>query len=329
MPLPSTRPLSPSILSALSRFRRVVIASVLIFVIAFAIYSLVSGPHYAGKAAIVISPPPSSLHPFAGNGTTPASNVEKQVALLESLTVSNGAAVLVNQKIPSAHITGQDINSHLTVKPQTGVASGLNPTTNVTVTNGNAEVAAASANAVIQSYLAASHLLIRQQAAQSVAAIDQQIAATQSELDQLPSVGSTTRSTTTTTTRPPKVINPPRTTTTHPHSTTTTHPPHTTTTHAPRTTTTTSAPTTTTNAPASTTEALRAGRGPAQSPLNRLCNESPRLSSLRPPLPLRPRQPRLLPLLQQRRRPARRGTRVRARPARRQPRTRTWRSGLR
>src|SRR5580692_10953419 len=105
MPLSSTRPLSPSIISALSRFRRVVIVSVAIFVLAFAFYSLLSGPRYAGKAAIVISTPPSALHPFFGNGgsITPAAYVEKQVALLESQPVSNGAANIVNEKISTAH----------------------------------------------------------------------------------------------------------------------------------------------------------------------------------------------------------------------------------
>jgi Mrp family chromosome partitioning ATPase/capsular polysaccharide biosynthesis protein len=262
MPLSSTRPLSPSIISALSRFRRVVIVSMAIFVFAFALYSLLSGPRYAGKAAIVISAPPSALHPFFGNGgsTSPAAYVEKQVALLESQPVSNGAANIVNEKIGSAHISGQEINAHLTVKPQTGVASGLNPTTDITVTNGDAVIAAASANAVVQSYTNASHLQIRQQAAQSIAAIDKQITATQSELNQLPAVGSShTTTTTTTTTHPPKVPTTPalHTTTTRPPRTTTTRPPRTTTTLPPRTTTTSS--TTPTTTIASTTGAVRVG----------------------------------------------------------------------
>jgi Mrp family chromosome partitioning ATPase/capsular polysaccharide biosynthesis protein len=264
MPLSSTRPLSPSIISALSRFRRVVIVSVAIFVFAFALYSLLSGPRYAGKAAIVISAPPSALHPFFGNGgsTSPAAYVEKQVALLESQPVSNGAANIVNEKIPSAHISGQEINAHLTVKPQTGVASGLNPTTDITVTNSNAVTAAASANAVVQSYTNASHLQIRQQAAQSIAAIDKQIAATQSELNQLPTVGSShTTTSTTTTTQPLKVPTTPtlHTTTTRPPHTTTTRPPRTTTTLPPRTTTTSSTTTTTTTTTASTSSAARVG----------------------------------------------------------------------
>jgi len=263
MPVSSTRPLSPSIISALSRFRRVVIVCVAIFVLAFGFYSLLSGPRYAGKAAIVISAPPSALHPFFGNGgsTSPAAYVEKQVALLESQPVSDGAANIVNAKIPTAHISGQEINANLTVKPQTGVASGLNPTTDITVTNADAEIAAASANAVVQSYTNASQLQTRQQAAQSIAAIDKQIAATQGELNQLPSVGSSrSTSTTTTTTRPPRTPTTlaPHTTTTRPPHTTTTRAPRTTTTNPPRTTTSSSTTTTTTTA-ASTTGALRAG----------------------------------------------------------------------
>ena len=263
MPVSSTRPLSPSIISALSRFRRVVIVCVAIFGLAFGFYSLLSGPRYAGKAAIVISAPPSALHPFFGNGgsTSPAAYVEKQVALLESQPVSDGAANIVNEKIPTAHISGQEINANLTVKPQTGVASGLNPTTDITVTNADAEIAAASANAVVQSYTNASQLQTRQQAAQSIAAIDKQIAATQGELNQLPSVGSSrSTSTTTTTTRPPRTPTTlaPHTTTTRPPHTTTTRAPRTTTTNPPRTTTSSSTTTTTTTA-ASTTGALRAG----------------------------------------------------------------------
>ena len=263
MPVSSTRPLSPSIISALSRFRRVVIVCVAIFGLAFGFYSLLSGPRYAGKAAIVISAPPSALHPFFGNGgsTSPAAYVEKQVALLESQPVSDGAANIVNAKIPTAHISGQEINANLTVKPQTGVASGLNPTTDITVTNADAEIAAASANAVVQSYTNASQLQTRQQAAQSIAAIDKQIAATQGELNQLPSVGSSrSTSTTTTTTRPPRTPTTlaPHTTTTRPPHTTTTRAPRTTTTNPPRTTTSSSTTTTTTTA-ASTTGALRAG----------------------------------------------------------------------
>ena len=263
MPVSSTRPLSPSIISALSRFRRVVIVCVAIFVLAFGFYSLLSGPRYAGKAAIVISAPPSALHPFFGNGgsTSPAAYVEKQVALLESQPVSDGAANIVNAKIPTAHISGQEINANLTVKPQTGVASGLNPTTDITVTNADAEIAAASANAVVQSYTNASQLQTRQQAAQSIAAIDKQIAATQGELNQLPSVGSSrSTSTTTTTTRPPRTPTTlaPHTTTTRPPHTTTTRAPRTTTTNPPRTTTSSSTTTTTTTA-ASATGALRAG----------------------------------------------------------------------
>jgi len=263
MPVSSTRPLSPSIISALSRFRRVVIVCVAIFGLAFGFYSLLSGPRYAGKAAIVISAPPSALHPFFGNGgsTSPAAYVEKQVALLESQPVSDGAANIVNEKIPTAHISGQEINANLTVKPQTGVASGLNPTTDITVTNADAEIAAASANAVVQSYTNASQLQTRQQAAQSIAAIDKQIAATQGELNQLPSVGSSrSTSTTTTTTRPARTPTTlaPHTTTTRPPHTTTTRAPRTTTTNPPRTTTSSSTTTTTTTA-ASTTGALRAG----------------------------------------------------------------------
>jgi len=263
MPLNSTRPLSPSIISALSRFRRVVIVSVAIFVLAFAFYSLLSGPRYAGKAAIVISAPPSALHPFFGNGgsTSPAAYVEKQVALLESQPVSDEAANIVNEKIATAHTSGPEINANLTVKPQTGVASGLNPTTDITVTNGNAEIAAASANAVVQAYTNASHLQIRQQASQSIAAIDKQIAATQAEMNQLPAVGSSRPTTsTTTTTRPVKTPTSlvPHTTTTRPPNTTTTRVPRTTTTKPPRTTTTTSTTTTTTTV-ATTTGAFRTG----------------------------------------------------------------------
>jgi Mrp family chromosome partitioning ATPase/capsular polysaccharide biosynthesis protein len=259
MPLNSTRPLSPSIISALSRFRRVVIAFVALFVFSFALYALVSGPTYAGKAAIVITQPPSSLHPFFGNGstTTPAAYIEKQVALLESQSVSNSAAAIVNHKIPGAHVTGQEINGHLTVKPQTGVAAGLSPTTNVTVTNGNAEIAAASANAILQSYVTASHLLIHQQANQSVAALNKQIAKTQGELNQLPAPTASTTTTTVPVPKTPTVPATPRTTTTRAQRTTTTRAPRTTTTTTPKTTTTKAQDTTTTTTSASATGAVR------------------------------------------------------------------------
>ena len=265
MPLSSTRPLSPSLLSALSRFRRVVFVSVAVFVFAFALYSLLSGPRYAGKSAIVIGTPPSALHPFFGNGgsITPAAYVEKQVALLESQAVSNGAAAIVNQRVPGAHVSSEEINANLTVKPQTGVASGLNPTTEITVVNGDAAIAAASANAVISSYITASHLQIRQQANQSIAALNQQIAATQAALNQLPPVGSSISKSTTTTTRPPTTPTTalPRTTTTRAPRTTTTRAPRTTTTNPPRTTTSrsTTSTTTPTTTQASAAGAFRAG----------------------------------------------------------------------
>jgi Mrp family chromosome partitioning ATPase/capsular polysaccharide biosynthesis protein len=264
MPANSSHPLSPSVIGALSRFRRVVIASVAFFMLAFALYSVVSGPTYAGKAAIVITLPPASLHPFAssGNSGTQASYVNRQIALIQSQTVSNGAAAIVNQKISTAHVSGQEINSNLTVKPQTGVSTGLSPTTNVTVTNGNPEVAAASANAVLASYIVASKAQIRNQANQSIAALNRQIATTQAKLNALPPLstgkGGGSSGTTTTTIPAPvvvphtttTVVHPPRTTTTRAPRTTTTRPPRTTTTQPPRTTTTHATTTTSTTAAA-------------------------------------------------------------------------------
>ena len=245
MPPPSSDMLSPSIFGAVSRFRRLVMIVVAFSAAIALIYTAIAGVTYAGKAAIVIAQPPTYLPPFpvSGSHSTLAAYVNQQVALMQSQRVSDGAADIVNQKIAGANVSGSEIHSALVIKPQTGAAAGTNTTTQVIVSMSTPEIAAASANAVLASYIANLHAQIRLQADQSLAALDKSIADTKAALNNLPAPsttpgGSGSKNTPTIVVHPPATTTTrvPRTTTTHVHTTTTTHP-QTTTTH-PQTTTT-------------------------------------------------------------------------------------------
>jgi Mrp family chromosome partitioning ATPase len=261
MPPSSHSSLSPSVIGSVVRYRRLVLVVVAVCALIALIYTAVSGSEYTGKAQIVIAQPPTFLPPFpvSGSHSTAAAYVNQQVAIMQSQPVSYGAAAIVNNKVSGANVTGDQIHSGLTIKPQTGAAAGINTTTQVLVTMPTAELAAASANAVIASYIQALHHQIRTQASQSISALDKEIAAVTAELNGLPpptatktTVPSTTNTTTTTLPRPPK------TTTTRVPRTTTTRVPRTTTTRSTTTTTTTTIPSTSTSAAASTT-GLNAG----------------------------------------------------------------------
>ena len=193
--------LSPSIIGAIVRFRRLVILVVAICAVIALIYTGITGSTYTAKAQLVIQQPPTFLPPFpvSGSHTTAASYVNQQVAVLESQAVSYGAASIVNAKVSGANVTGDQIHSGLTVKPQTGAAAGTNNTTQVLVTMPTAELAAASANVVVASYIAALHGQIRAQADQSLAALDKEIASVNAQLASIPAPTTGTKPTTGTT----------------------------------------------------------------------------------------------------------------------------------
>ena len=247
--------LSPSIVGAIVRFRRLVILVVAVCAVIALIYTGITGSTYTAKAQLVIQQPPTFLPPFpvSGSHTTAASYVNQQVAVLQSQAVSYGAAAIVNAKVSGASVTGDQIHSGLTIKPQTGAAAGINNTTQVLVTMPTAELAAASANAVVASYISALHGQIRAQANQSIAALDKEIASVKAQLDSIPAPTTPTKPTTATpksgssakTNVTTPTVKLPKTTTTRPPHTTTTRPPHTTTTKPPKTTTSSTTTTTT------------------------------------------------------------------------------------
>ena len=162
--------LSPSIVGSAVRFRRLVILIVVVCAVITLIYTAIAGSAYTAKAQLVIQQPPTFLPPFpvSGSHTTAASYVNQQVAIIESQAVSYGAAAIVNNRVNGADVSGNQIHSGLTVKPQTGAAAGTNTTTQILVTMPTAELAAASANAVVASYITALHGQISAQANQSI-----------------------------------------------------------------------------------------------------------------------------------------------------------------
>jgi len=205
----------------------------------------VSPSEYAGTVGIIISPPPASLS--AGLNTThvsAATYTGQQVALIQSAPVAAGAANIVNARFSGSHVTGPQIQSGTVVKlPVPGTVGSNGAATRVTVTLPSSTLAPAGANALIASYLAANRALVRNQAKNSIDAINAAIARTEAGLAALPPATTgthTTTNSTTTTTRPAHIA------TTRPPATTTTRPPHTTTTRPPRTTTTRPPPSTTT-----------------------------------------------------------------------------------
>ena len=249
--------LSPSIVGSVVRFRRLVIVIVVVCAVIALIYTGIVGSAYSAKAQLVIQQPPTFLPPFpvSGSHTTAASYVNQQVAIIESQAVSYGAAAIVNNRVSGAQVTGSQIHSGLTVKPQTGAAAGTNTTTQILVTMPTAELAAASANAVVASYITALHGQITAQANQSINALNKEIVAVKAELASIPSPTPGTKSTGSSGTSGSSSSgtgssgNTPHTTTTviKVPKTTTTRVPRTTTTRVPRTTTTKPAkPTTTT-----------------------------------------------------------------------------------
>jgi Mrp family chromosome partitioning ATPase/capsular polysaccharide biosynthesis protein len=254
MPTSSPTTLSPSVFGAVSRFRRIVVILTVAAAVIALLYTGLAGTTYAGKAGVVIAQPPTYLPPFpvSGSHSTLAAYVNQQIAILQSQTVADDAARIVNQKITNAHVTGKGIHGALTVKPQTSASAGTNTTTQVVVSMSTPELAAASANAVIEAYIEQQHAQIKQQAQQSINALNKSIAATTAALNGLPTPTSSTstKPTKTPPTTPTTRVRVPQTTTTHPRQTTTTHL-HTTTTHAGDTTTTpTTAGGTTTSAQA-------------------------------------------------------------------------------
>ena len=249
--------LSPSIVGSAVRFRRLVILIVVVCAVIALIYTAIAGSAYTAKAQLVIQQPPTFLPPFpvSGSHTTAASYVNQQVAIIESQAVSYGAAAIVNNRVNGADVSGNQIHSGLTVKPQTGAAAGTNTTTQILVTMPTAELAAASANAVVASYITALHGQISAQANQSINALNKEIATVKAELGSLPSPTTGTKSTGSTgksgstSSGTGSSGKAPHTTTTviKVPKTTTTRVPRTTTTRVPRTTTTKPAPTTTTS----------------------------------------------------------------------------------
>jgi Mrp family chromosome partitioning ATPase len=238
MPTRATDTLSPSLLSAVRRFRRIVVTLTVVAALIALIYTGLAGMSYAGKAGLVITQPPTYLPPFpvSGSHSTLAAYVNQQVALLQSQGVADDAAAIVDKRIAGATLTGKQLHAATSVRPQSSASAGTNPTTEVVVTLATPELAAAGANAVVESYIQQEHAQISAQAKSSVAALNQQISKVTSQLDGLPSPtppASTNTAGTTPTTR----VRTAPTTTTHPARSTTTHPPQTTTTHLHTTTT--------------------------------------------------------------------------------------------
>jgi Mrp family chromosome partitioning ATPase len=247
--------IGPTIVGSIRRFRRIVVFTTVVALVCGLFWVLISPSKYAGKAGIVIAPLPASLS--TGSGTThvtPATYNGQQIALIESPTVASGAAHIVNALFPNARLTGPQVQAATTVKaPVPGTATSNGAATQVIVTLGSPTFAAAAANAVIKSYLAQTKAVVREQAGNSIAALQSAIARTTSQIDGLavPSGTSGTSGGRQPTTISPRRIN---TTTTRPPHATTTRPPHATTTRPPRTTT-TRAPATTTTAPTTTSAA--------------------------------------------------------------------------
>ena len=237
--------IGPTIFGSMRRFYRIVVLTTVMAFLAGLIWIAVSPSEYAGTVGIIISPPPASLS--AGLNTThvsAATYTGQQVALIQSAPVAAGAANIVNARFSGSHVTGPQIQSGTVVKlPVPGTVGSNGAATRVTVTLPSSTLAPAGANALIASYLAANRALVRNQAKNSIDAINAAIARTEAGLAALPPATTgthTTTNSTTTTTRPAHIA------TTRPPATTTTRPPHTTTTRPPRTTTTRPPPSTTT-----------------------------------------------------------------------------------
>jgi Mrp family chromosome partitioning ATPase len=175
------------------RFGRVVLLCAAAGPAIMGLYALATGPTYAATAGLVITPPPANLQAFPGSNAaaTRADNLDRQIAILESSPVTDAAAQAVDQTL-DAHLTEQQLAGDLAVTTQSGVA----PITSVTVTMGNAPLAAGSANAVVTSYMAAARQDLKTQAQQSIDALSKRITTVTNQLKALPTQASSLSPTT-------------------------------------------------------------------------------------------------------------------------------------
>ena len=165
----------PTVFGAVRRYRKMVLAVVIVIVAAAVAYTVVRGPTYRATASLTVALPASQ------QSQNSAQNLDSEVLLLQSQDVATRAAVIANGALGSNHLSAGDFyggGKSLTIIPPEAAAQGVYGASIITVsfTAPSARVAQEGANAAVYAYQDVRSASIRAQADATIAGINHAIA---------------------------------------------------------------------------------------------------------------------------------------------------------